>query len=110
MKDQLEIEKAKEAEANPALAARIAELAEIAARKKEEAERLPTDERTALKDKMNRVFATATETGERQLVQNLLLEYKQLVDAAKALKKDVDADELHTQEQADAADTQLVLA
>jgi hypothetical protein len=32
------------------------------------------------------------------LVQNLLLEYKQLVDLAKQKKKDVAADELHTQE------------
>lgn len=59
---------------------------------------------------MNRVFATANETGDRQLVQNLLQDYKDLQNKAKAAKKAIQGDENHTQEEEDAADTALVLA
>jgi hypothetical protein len=68
MKKTLEETLKAEAEANPEIAAAIAEAKEIAARQKEEASRLDTSERNELKDKMAKVFAT----GDDKLVQDLI--------------------------------------
>jgi len=107
MEESLAAAKAAERERNPELAAQEDAAREIAAARKEAAERLPDEERNDLIARMSSVFGT----GDQDKIQALITDYTDRADAAKAALKKLSAPGSGaSDDDVSDADTQLVLA
>ena len=107
MEESLAAAKAAERENNPELAAQEDAAREIAAARKEAAERLPDEERNDLIARMSSVFGT----GDQDKIQALITDYTDRAGAAKAALKKLSAPGSGaSDDDVSDADTPLVLA